>query len=337
MIRRMKLIASTVALSCLLLPVLGDEAKKPEKPAPPRAWMDPGQVDDPDFPIQGEYAGELEGKRFGVQIRALGGGEFEAASYHGGLPGDGWDGDRSTVATARGMRAADGKAAKFEKEDVRASVDGARIVVTNLQGERVMELNRVARRSPTLDAAPPPGAVVLFNGKDAAHFPGARVTADGLLEQGATSSDLLGDGTLHLEFMLSYMPAARGQGRSNSGVYLQGRYEVQVLDSFALEGKNNECGGIYTVAAPRENLCFPPLTWQTYDIDFTAAKWDGAGMKTAPARMTVRHNGVVIHQDVEIPGPTRAAPVKEENAPGPLYLQNHGNPVRFRNIWFAPR
>jgi hypothetical protein len=188
-----------------------------------------------------------------------------------------------------------------------------------------------------MGAKAPEGAIVLFDGKEANHFPGSKVSADGLLEQGATSSDTYGDCTLHVEFMLSYMPAARGQGRSNSGVYLQGRYETQVLDSFALEGKNNECGGIYTIAAPKVNMCLPPLVWQTYDIDFTAAKYDAEGKKNKNAKITVKHNGIIIHENVEIPHTTTSAPVKEENSPGPLYLQNHGNPVRYRNIWLLKK
>jgi hypothetical protein len=112
---------------------------------------------------------------------------------------------------------------------------------------------------------------------------------------------------------------------------------VQILDSFGLQGKNNECGGIYTVKAPDVNMCLPPLSWQTYDVEFTAARFDSDGKKTANARMTVKHNGVVIHNDVEVPIATRAAPVKEGPAAGPLYIQNHGNPLRFRNIWLVEK
>ena len=84
-------------------------------------------------------------------------------------------------------------------------------------------------------------------------------------------------------------------------------------------------------------MCYPPLSWQTYDIDFTAARYDASGKKTQNARATVRHNGVLIHDNVEIPHATRANPIAEGSEPGPVYLQNHGNPVRYRNIWLVDK
>ena len=138
---------------------------------------------------------------------------------------------------------------------------------------------------------------------------------------------------LHIEFRLPYQPQDGGQGRGNSGLYLQGRYEVQMLDSFGLEGDHNECGGIYSIRKPDVNMCFPPLSWQTYDIDFTAAKFDQDGRMISKPHMTVRHNGRVIHENVELPKETTASLLQPGPDPGPVYLQDHSCPVRYRNIW----
>ena len=323
-------------LTLLLLATIV-QAQEPAKPKPPKAkaYTDPAQTD-ADFAIQGEYTGQLEDKTFGVQIWAQGGGKFEAVSYPGGLPGEGWEGDREKVTRTIGERAEGGTTVRFEAKDgsISAEVDGQSILVNNADGVRVMELNRTLRSSPTLGASPPENAVVLFDGKGVNRFPNSRVDeSNGALMEGVTSEDTFADCSVHVEFMLPYMPDARGQGRGNSGLYLQGRYEVQMLDSFALDGKDNECGGLYKIAVPKVNMCLPPLTWQTYDVDFTAAKFDAEGKKKAHAKITVRHNGVLIHENQELPGSTTASPKKEENTPGPIYLQNHGNPVRYRNIW----
>jgi hypothetical protein len=304
------------------------------KPPPPKAYADPEKTD-ADFPLQGEYVGEHDGKRYGVQVVALGDSQFQAVGYQGGLPGDGWDGDTSTISRTDGRREEGQTTVGFESSDgsIKASVDGSSIVVYNGDNEKIFELSRTTRQSPTEDAKPPAGALILFGGKDQNGFPNSRVTEDGLLMEGVTSAEKLGDFTLHLEFRLPYTPTGRGQKRGNSGVYLQHRYEVQLLDSFGLKGEDNECGGLYKIAKPKVNMCYPPLTWQTYDIDFTAAKYDGTGTKTANAKMTVKHNGVVIHDQVELPKVTGGSKLPEDATPGPIHLQNHGDPVRFRNIW----
>jgi hypothetical protein len=176
--------------------------------------------------------------------------------------------------------------------------------------------------------------MVLFDGKNADAWKDGKVDERGFLRCGTTSKDLFKHYTLHLEFMLPFKPFARGQGRANSGVYHQDRYEVQVLDSFGLKGENNECGGIYTISSPKVNMCLPPLQWQTYDIDFTAAKFDAQGQRTAWARITVRHNGVLIQDNVELPRTTTSSGIKTiTDTPGPFQLQEHGNPVYYRNIW----
>ena len=291
---------------------------------------------DSDYSVQGEYAGELEAGdrslKLGVQVIALGEGKFRTVTYHGGLPGAGWDGsDRIEVEAA--MK--DGSLS-FKNDHASAVLEGGSITVTANDGTKLGALSRTVRKSPTLNAKPPEGSVVLFSGADSVdNWKNGKVTEEGLLQQGTMSNQTFEGGTLHVEFMLSYMPYARGQGRSNSGCYVQGRYEVQVLDSFGLSGEHNECGGVYSVKKPDVNMCLPPLQWQTYDIKFTPASFDADGKKTSNARMTVHHNGVLIHDDIEVPKSTTASPLKEGAEPGPVYLQNHSNPVRYRNIWFA--
>lgn len=299
----------------------------------------PESVTDPDYAAQGEYVGEImtdEGvKKIGVQVVAKGNGKFTAVGYIGGLPGDGWEGPdkfQSEGSTKNGV-------VTFGVVEVAgATIKDGVFTITTVGGTTMGQLKKVVRQSPTLGAKPPAGAVVLFDGKNAEQFDGGRMTPDGLLIGGATSKKKFQSGTLHVEFRSPYMPQDSGQGRGNSGCYLQGRYEVQILDSFGLEGKDNECGGIYSVRDPSLNMCFPPLAWQSYDIDFTAAMYDSAGKVTKNARITVRHNGVVIHNNVELPNrKTTAAPVEVGPEPGPLYLQDHGNPVRFRNVWFVEK
>ena len=296
--------------------------------------LDPKQAD-ADFAIQGEYVGTIqadESKKLGIQVIALGGGKFHAVGHHGGLPGDGWDGKEKHEADGE---LKDG-AVIFKAGEASAELREGTITIRDGSGNTLGECKKTLRQSPTIGLKAPADAVVLFNGSSADNFHGGKLDGN-LLVQGVTSKQKFQNYSMHLEFLLSYMPAARGQGRGNSGCYAQGRYEVQILDSFGLSGEHNECGGIYTVKKPDINMCFPPLSWQTYDIDFTAATYDAAGKKLTDARMTVKHNGVLIHNDVAVPKATTAAPVAEGPEPGPLYLQDHGNPIRFKNIWIVEK
>jgi hypothetical protein len=296
------------------------------------AFTDPAKAG-ADFTVQGEYVGTAGNSRIGAQVIALGDGRFRAVFLPGGLPGDGWTGDGKHQVDGR----REGEEAHFgtPEQGWRGCVIGDTFA-GETPDDQGFELHKVERRSPTLGAAPPAGARVLFDGTDASGWTNGRMSDDGLLQVGTRSRESFGDFTLHLEFRTPFQPGARGQGRGNSGVYLQDRYEVQVLDSFGLEGKHNECGGIYQKADPAVNMCLPPLSWQTYDIDFTAASFDGAGNKSSNARVTIRHNGVVIHDDVEINGPTGGGR-PETPSPGPLQLQDHGDPVHYRNIWVVAR
>jgi len=309
------------------------------------AYTDP-EAAGPDFKVQGEYVGKKQegggkAQTWGVQVIARGEGKFEAVGYEGGLPGAGWDGKTKRHAkgeTKDGVTILKGDGSTLVIED-------GVIEVKNTGGDTIGKLEKVHRKSETLGAEPPKGAVVLFGGKEKNHFvqgrggknaKPAKVTEEGWLTQGVTSSHEAKSFKCHLEFRLPFMPQARGQGRGNSGYYVQGRYEIQMLDSFGLEGKDNECGGIYKVAAPDVNMCYPPLSWQTYDVDFTAPVFKD-GKKVKNARMTVKHNGVVIHDDLELPHGTPGGIGGESPEPGPVYLQDHGNPVRYRNIWIVEK
>ena len=304
---------------------------------------DPARTD-ADYAVQGEYLGDVTGAgeahRFGVQVIAGGEGRFDVVAYPGGLPGAGGAGERRV----HGKAAPAGDGVVVEQLDLGAGAkkveirDGA--ILVHHEGGTTSTLPRQVRTSPTLGQKPPPGAVLIYDGvngsTDTGKLVGGRTTDDGLLMEGTTSKDSFGDALWHIEFRTPYQSRDRGQGRGNSGVYVQSAYEVQVLDSFGLKGENNECGGIYGVKAPLLNMCLPPLQWQTYDIEFSAPRFTD-GKKTANARMTVRHNGVVVQQDTEVPGPTTAAPASKEQPTGPLHLQQHGNPVRYRNVWVLPK
>jgi 3-keto-disaccharide hydrolase len=298
------------------------------------AYTDPDKTD-ADFPFVGEYVGTIKNNdgdvKVGAQVIALGGGKFRAVAYPGGLPGDGWKKEENPR-QADGER--QGDAVVFKADDASATLKDGVIKVVDGEGKPIAEFNKIGRSSPTLGAKPPQGAIVLFDGKNADPLEGGKVE-EGLLLPGCTSKQKFGNHKVHIEFRLPYQPEDSGQARGNSGIYLQGRYEVQMLDSFGLEGKQNECGGLYSVKDPDVNMCLPPLAWQTYDIEYTAAKYDESGKLVARPRITVQHNGVTIHKDVELPADrgTTAAPVDPGKDPGPIYLQDHGNPVRYRNLW----
>jgi len=294
-------------------------------------------MQDPDFSIQGEYLGEetADGKKspVGAQVIARGKGKFQVVIYSGGLPGAGWKRGDGKVALS-GNR--EENKTTLESDAFSGVIADGKMSVAAKEGKREMELKRVERTSSTLGAKPPKDAMVLFDGSSAENFDHGKVTEMKTLMAGVTTKQGFNDHTLHLEFRLSWMPQAGGQGRSNSGLYLHDCYEIQVLDSFGLEGRNNECGGFYKIREPDVNMCFPPLTWQTYDVEMTAPKYDSQGKKTENARVTVRHNGVVIHKDLELPNGT---PGRKREGPGPrpFHLQGHGNKVQYRNIWVVPK
>ncbi|MFN0195835.1 MAG: DUF1080 domain-containing protein [Planctomycetaceae bacterium] len=298
------------------------------------AITDLSQVDE-DFAFQGEFVGDvvvgMRGSvRIGLQVIALGGGKFQAVEYPGGLPADGWIGHGRVPLSGE----KNGSSVRLEGYPLEIVIENGEAHVFYTGGTHAGVLKQVFRVSPTYNLAPACEADVLFDGSNTTHFKNGQITPDGLLMAGTETVNGYQNFKLHLEFRLPYMPNARGQGRANSGVYLNGRYEVQILDSFGLTGEDNEAGGIYRYKRPDVNMCFPPLAWQTYDIEFHAATFNEAGQKTDSARLTVVHNGVTIHDNVAV---TRKSGGGAEESPValPIQLQDHGNPVVFRNIWIV--
>jgi len=282
---------------------------------PNKVWTDPAVAarEDPDFLVQGEYAG----KDSGLRVAAIGEGRFYVTHYAGGLPGAGWD------------------AGKVPNE----MVDAAGVT------KAAQEMKKVERESPTAGAKPPAGALVLFDGSPNALVQGK--VSDGLLWAGAKTTKDYGSFKLHVEFREPYRPSEplTSQNRGNSGMYLQDRYETQILDSFGLvfdkaqvglpikSDPKQWCASFYTFKTPDVPMCFPPLRWQTYDITFQAARFDAEGKKTQNTTISVLHNGVKIHDAVELPHGTGAASKRTEKPTGPIVFQDHGEPVAFRNVW----
>ena len=310
-------------------------------------WIDPQDESLPAvFQLQGEYVGEVDGGgKVGAQVIALDeAGAVQAVFYPGGLPGAGWDETNRILLDGTLI---DGKIELTPAEGDKKYMDGnpqrfsaaqqfppaghkpwsgtirGGVLSGKTDDGKSFVLKKTQRKSETLGAKPPKDAVVLFDGTDLEHWNGGRVDDNGILHTDAKdvrSKEGFKFYHVHLEFRTPFRPKARSQGRGNSGFYQCNGQEVQVLDSFGLEGLKNECGGLYGRAAPRVNMCLPPLTWQTYDVEL--APNPKSDNKNA-ALLTVRHNGVVIHDKV---------PTKPGGKRG-FTLQGHGNLLQYRNIW----
>jgi len=229
--------------------------------------------------------------------------------------------------------------------ELKGVIDGGKTLVAESSNGVQFELKYTVHHSPTEGEKPPAGAVVLLpfaEGKpptlDEWAAPAWKPQDDGsVVSAGADmhTNRKFGDFQLHVEFRVPLEPAGRGQGRGNSGIYLQDLYEMQVLDSFGLPPDPSECAAVYTQVPPTANACFPPGSWQTYDITFRAPRFDADGKKTKDAVVTIMHNGVKVQDSTVIHGPTGAAKGRPEAATGVIRLQFHGHGVRFRNMWLV--
>jgi hypothetical protein len=307
------------------------------------------------FQLQGEYRGTLRKSPVGLQVLHVDGDTFHGYLFAGGLPGNG----NVTDLRSLGNASAQNGSLTFESNDQAYRIQGGQVLIKASGNQAIGRLNKVRRTSPTLGNAPPKQAVHLFDGSGASlkHWKNGEQSENGFLKEGTHTKQKFGDFKLHMEFRLPYKPGTKpgDQSRGNSGVYIYDRYEIQLLDTYGLpyyrwyganewkekfkqhlgyspgSGRSRWCGAFYKYRSPKMNATYPPLSWQTYDIEFRAPRIKN-GKKVQNARIKVWHNGVKIH-DRELERGTGSGKGKSPVREGSIYLQDHNNPVRFRNIW----
>ena len=302
----MKIATYILLLSQVLLHGMSPEATS--------TWIDPVKAakENAAFTYIGEY--KSNNAELFHQVTALNDGNFLVTSYSKGLPGRGWD---KTVQPS---------SESLSLEKLQALLKGS---------------EKLNYQSPTLGKKAPKSATLTMPD-------GFTNVRDGILWAGGKTTKKVGSFKMHLEFRLPFKPKRNpsNQDKGNSGIYIYNNYEIQVLDSFALDytaekfpikqesHKTQWCGCLYKMKMADVNMSLPPLVWQTYDIEFTAPVMQG-GKKIKNARLTVLHNGVKIHDNVELKSGTGAGAKKKQLDRGLIYFQDHSNPTAFRNVWIV--
>ena len=288
----------------------------------------------PEAEVQGLYEGALKDVKFEARVIAMG-----KDAYKIFLRQD-LGGGKIGKVELDGKAEADAVTFKSKGGEVEWTATYSPGALKGTAGGAPFEAKRVQRKSPTMGKQPPAGAIVLIDGKNFENVQPTKpieewkVGEDGSIQitKGDVRSKQQFDGSFdyHVEFMCPLMPPARGQGRGNSGCFLPNGDEVQVLDSFGMDTyKGGGCGGLYNYKDPDVFDVFslaslPPLEWQTYDMEYRVEKVDGK--LTGKPKVTVYHNGIKIHDAAELKFPAKK---------GDVHWQDHGNPVRYRNIWLV--
>ena len=289
----------------------------------------------PEAEVQGLYEGALKDVKFEARVVAMGKDAYKI--YVRQALADGKTGKVELDGKVEG----DAVTFKNKGGDVEWTGAYAAGSIKGSAGGTAFEMKRVERKSPSMGKKPPAGAIILLDGKNFGELTPAKPTEewkaaeDGSIQvpKGGMNSKQQFDCSydMHVEFNCPLMPAARGQGRGNSGCYQCNGDEVQVLDSFGMDTyKGGGCGGLYNYKDPDVFDVFslaslPPLEWQTYDIEYRVEKKDGK--LVGKPKITVLHNGIKIHDGAEL---------KNDAKKGGFNFQDHGNPVRYRNIWLVP-